>query len=283
MVIVLKDADFSAKNIGTIDIVELTPAASAAFTASGRESITGPQKAAMNDFFALTETAIWPKLTKVYLPMIGEDLSFAFVNYCDQNFATDVTPNGAYFEIRNHGLAPKNHTAVAAANGITLGDFAWDMKNTCVLAFQTESVVMGERNFAVMSKNSMTSQYLAFSTASSVSSNPSVTGICRGSTVNNKTTDAGITATGPAMRGFSCDGTNCHILLNDNAVEESTVGTFTAITAGIPFYPYTSLTAGAVDADAKAMGMLIIGSYLTAEEMLQIQGVANELFTAFNV
>lgn len=107
MVIKLSEADFSAKNIGQIDITVVSQFTQDAILASGNTAMTEQQKSALENFFvavgAKTNTGVWAKLTKVYIPFLCADLAHAMVNY--KGNAIDVTLDATTFGMRNKGVA----------------------------------------------------------------------------------------------------------------------------------------------------------------------------------
>lgn len=134
MVIVLKDADFSANNIGQIEIdVTIDEFTEAAITASGNSSMTTSQQNALNSYFKTLGAfggtgTIWNKLTFLWLPVISGDLAHSFVNYKDN--VVSATPNSSYWALQNNGIkavgSPSDgigFTAAAAPNKSDLSIF----------------------------------------------------------------------------------------------------------------------------------------------------------------
>ena len=86
MILVLKGADFSANNIGKIDLPrELSDFTKAALSASGNTSLSDEQKLALDNFFinigAVSNTGIWRKIKVLFLPILAADKERAFTNY----------------------------------------------------------------------------------------------------------------------------------------------------------------------------------------------------------
>lgn len=288
MYILLSGADFRDNNVGREDIqIELSSYAEAAVTASGRSvsSLTRDQIVALNSFFALQGGALWDKLERVYLPIIGNDLSKAFVNYVNASFLADVTPSADYFEIRNHGIAPKNSTEVDAANGLNISGATWNWGNLSVMVMQTENVGITDGNVlnVGVSWYGSTHQRVEFSTATSASTIPAIKGYLTSTMVNTSYYRNNITDNTPCLRGISTNGTNCHLMLATESCMDSNLASITPVTTTGTLHPYATAVSGQVKGWAKAMGVLIIGEYLTTEEMLSIQSLVADLYTAFNV
>ena len=109
MIITLKGADFSANNIGQVNIERvLNPYTVAAIEASGNTSLTEAQKFALDDLFLAMgvdgSNTVMSKMRKLYIPMIGGTVGDAFINYATNDFTKDVTPNSANWKMQNLGI-----------------------------------------------------------------------------------------------------------------------------------------------------------------------------------
>ena len=101
MIIVLKGADFSANNIGHIEVTkDLAPFTLAAIEASGNTSLRGEQKSVLNTFFdnlgAFDNTGLWTKIKVLMMPMLSLDLAHSMVDYTDNE--VKVVPDSKYYE-----------------------------------------------------------------------------------------------------------------------------------------------------------------------------------------
>lgn len=110
MVISLSNADFSALNIGYIEIQrKYNRKTEEAIIASGNTGMTTLQKNALDVFFekigAFDNSGIAAKLQKLYIPFMANDLSHAFVNYLTNE--VDVEVSSEHLEYRNRGLVSK--------------------------------------------------------------------------------------------------------------------------------------------------------------------------------
>lgn len=118
MIIVLKGADFSANNIGHIEVTQkLSPFTLAAIEASGNTSLRSEQKSALNTFFdnlgAFDNTGLWTKIKVLMMPMLSLDLAHSMVDYTDNE--VKVVPNSTYYEQVQDGL----HGIATGANFVT--------------------------------------------------------------------------------------------------------------------------------------------------------------------
>lgn len=112
MILVLKDADFSANNIGQVEVSrDLNAYTVAAITASGNENLTDAQKFALDDLFLAMgvdgSNQVMSKIKCLYIPMIADDISNALINYATNSFTKDFTPNSANWQLRSHGITQK--------------------------------------------------------------------------------------------------------------------------------------------------------------------------------
>lgn len=109
MIIVLKGADFSANNIGKVQVTtDLHPYTKAAIDASGNTSLTGEQKSALNELFLAMgvdgSNDAMSKMRRVYLPIIAGDVSKALVNYNTTDMIVDKELSEEYWTLRSNGL-----------------------------------------------------------------------------------------------------------------------------------------------------------------------------------
>lgn len=121
MIITLKGADFSADNIGQVEIERTLNAYTlAAIEASGNAGLTDSQKFALDDLFLAMgvdgSNNVMSKMRKVYLPIIAGAVNKALVNYADNSFTNDKSDlSSDHWILRNHGLV-----GIDTTQGITL-------------------------------------------------------------------------------------------------------------------------------------------------------------------
>lgn len=107
MVIVIKNADYSANNLGKVNIKRvLNPFTVAAINASGNQLIKSEQKVVLDTFFenlgAFDNTKLWKKIKVLMMPMLSLDLAHSMVDYTDNE--VKVVPNSTYYEQVQDGL-----------------------------------------------------------------------------------------------------------------------------------------------------------------------------------
>lgn len=118
MIIKLTGADFSANNIGKIEIEmkELSQFTLDAIAASGNDTMTTPQKYALDAFFktigAVDNTGIYQKMEFLYLPVIAKGLEGAGYNY--RNSALSLNLTSDKWDYIDKGIAPKEDLTASA-------------------------------------------------------------------------------------------------------------------------------------------------------------------------
>lgn len=121
MIIVLKDADFSANNIGKVNVDEINEFTLAAIAASGNNDMTENQVYALNSFFKTIgawdegDNTIFKRMNCIMLPILSKDKAHAFINYTDNlvlknSSGNDITPSSEKVIMRNHGVAATDFT-----------------------------------------------------------------------------------------------------------------------------------------------------------------------------
>lgn len=144
MIITLKGADFSADNIGQVELERTLNAYTlAAIEASGNTGMTDTQKFALDDLFIAMgvdgSNNVMSKIRKLYIPMLATEVANALINYADNTFTKDATPNPANWELRNLGIAQK---ASGQNFSLTL-DNPLDGTNFTQIWLRTENMVSG--------------------------------------------------------------------------------------------------------------------------------------------
>lgn len=120
MIIKLNGADFSANNIGHVEVTTvLGEFTKKAIIASGNESMNDVQKSALDSFFRLigagkTGNTIASKLRFLFLPMLAQDVSNALINYKDESFEKAATPLSSAWKMEDGGIAGKDATATGS-------------------------------------------------------------------------------------------------------------------------------------------------------------------------
>lgn len=154
MIIVLRDADFSANKLGTTNtggtgsgsgssgqggvLLEYT---TNAIAASGNTNLTSAQKNALNNLFialgADGSKNIMSKMKYIYLPILCNDVSKAMVNYASSAFTVDKVLTSEYWTKRNNGIV-----ALKAGQTMSLTDStSINGKNMSAFFLRTELMV----------------------------------------------------------------------------------------------------------------------------------------------
>lgn len=149
MVIVLNGADFSQNNIGTITLPrDISNFTKAAILASGNIALSDEQKTILDDLFialgATTNTGIWPKIDKLYLPMIAGSLSKAFINY--KNNDADCLPNSQYWQMYLKGVKPLGAIDSSAALKLD-SSFVLDYRDFSAFMLNAENISTATTKF----------------------------------------------------------------------------------------------------------------------------------------
>lgn len=277
MVIVLKDADFSASNIGQIEIeVKIDEFTEAAITASGNASMTTSQQNALNSFFKTLGAfggngTIWNKLTFLWLPVISGDLAHSLVNYKDN--VVSATPNSTYWALNNNGIkavgSPSDGIAVTAPSSISKSDVSvfgiGDNQVRFLIVGSSNPGRLGMRcevtGGGALNVNSQVDSGASF-VAMKFAAEPSATAYKK-------------------LFGISVNGEGSNNVL---ALNDSGVVTKTATLSGADFG--TSITLlrdiGTINnSERGSVKLLAIGTHLSSAEMTQMKTACEALIDAF--
>lgn len=107
MIIILKDADFSANNLGKVTVnKELNDFTKAAIAASGNTAMTEYQQWALEDFFekigATTNSGVFSKLQFLCIPYIAGGLEQSLVDYKDNSVI--AVPDSSSYAMVDKGI-----------------------------------------------------------------------------------------------------------------------------------------------------------------------------------
>lgn len=290
MIIVLKDADFSQSNIGKIKLPgQINQFTLDAIEASGNSSMSDAQIEALNDFFAAVgafgeESQIWSKLDKVYLPMICNTLAKSCVNYVDN--AVDATPDSTWLEMRNHGIG----RIAGATKGTTCildTSYVWNWADKCAFVFNAETMStagnVGVINYAGSKVGTQSVWQTLFLNVNSAS-------IINDFAANNVPVvpiQYNLTSLSPSLKGVSVYG-ETGIILDTKGVTPTS--SYTVNSNAIPLFDseernlhIASAPNGGITEGISAIGAIILGTHLTAEECLALGTAFDALWEAFNV
>lgn len=305
MLIVIRDADFSANNIGTISVPEdLNAFTKAALAASNNNGLASDKKQALNTFFKEmgafgSQSNLWSKFDMVYLPFVVSGMEYSLMNYIDNT--TVVTPSTSYFSKVNGGIKPiANIDSSSAANALKISTnyvFDYRSKSTIFLATEdadptvnqiklgvvTQYSTVGSGNFkrwgamtsgASPNYNTIVPLLYINNSWSTIASDPSALYFNSGSDLAK------------GVRGISCDGTTVYFMGANGTVKSTPVKSgsesYASTAAGNLFFNCDHAR-GYIDNYTKfaAQGALIMGTYLTSSEMKTVQTSLMKLYNAF--
>lgn len=163
MIIKIKDADFSANNIGNVPVSELSQFTLNAIAASGNSLLTNTQKSALEDFFttigATTNSALWGKIKYVWLPMLAGELSKALVNYKDNTVS--VTPNSSW-KLENNGILWADSEVIPTTLSFTETSSITNLRDLSVFYLHNDYLTNNVYSITFGTKNAIrTSIYLS--------------------------------------------------------------------------------------------------------------------------
>lgn len=293
MIIKLSRADFSANNIGKYEFPkELSKFTLDAIAASGKV-MTDEQKYALEDFFssvgAIDNSGIWTKLDKVYIPFIGADVTKGLVNYKDNNL--DNTLNANNLTLVNGGVKVKGSSNLTPTDANNVVDnYVWNWDSKSVFVLNTEPLVLDGSISSIYQlsagyTNNVSNKWQGFkirNTANHVinffidQSNTHIIG-----NTNNYIENGKIVAR-PQLIGASSNGSNIICMLGNGITKTFEVAnSYQADSNPHTLYPFGISINGTIIATMKACGALILGDYLTEEEMKSLQIYVETLYSKF--
>lgn len=308
MIIVLENADFSAKNIGTVFIPrELNEFTLNAIALSGNSGMTTLQKQMLDIFFENigafgTKSNIWSKLDHVILPFICSDITKATADY--KTSAIKTIPASGYFALSAAG-GIKATQAATSSQAIAIDDsYDFDCEKT-VLLLNTESFIKPISSAKVWENGLFLSSY---PTSAQVANSYRTYGFGRGYSTTepsyfNKvfaiTRIANNVYTGDdmlehALSGLASEyGISANILtvsgnkvsayINSTYVEMSVSKDYSAYEGSATALYLSSQANGSYPStNAAACGAAMIGSVLTKTEMETLKREVETLYGAFH-
>lgn len=293
MIIRLSRADFSANNIGKYDFPKelLSNFTKDAIAASGKV-MTDEQKYAMEDFFksigAIDNNGIWAKLDKVYIPFIGTDVTKGLINYKTNNL--DNTLNANNLTLVNGGVKVKGSSNVTPADANNVVDnYVWNWDSKSVFVLNTEPLVLDGSIPSIYQlsagyTNNVSNNWEGFkikNTANNViyfridQKNTSPIG-------DNSYIENGKIVARPQLIGASSNGSNIICMLGNGITKTFEVANpYQADSTPHTLYPFAVSINGIIKPEMKACGALILGDYLTEEEMKSLQIYVETLYSKF--
>lgn len=296
MIIVLKDADFSANKIGTVEIpVEIDEYTQAAITASGNASMTVSQQQALMRFFtaigANSNSGVSTKLTRIYLPIICNNVAAkALVNYKTNVVDADASANVNY-TMESKGLRVAT-LAKNTGNGaaISLGKVKLNMQDVSCLYLNTASYSGSGRVFSFANGVANDSRFGSLN--AQISSGKYNIDVNTNNSYKVSTSGTLIDDGSIALRGFSVNSLSGKFLVKDSStINDVTVASWSdyanagAIANNSDLWLLTEHGGGMIVSNRLYVpfGVIILGSSLTSEEIATINTAVGYLTAAFLV
>lgn len=298
MLIVIKNADFSSNNVGKVSVPEeLDTFTLEALEASHNTSLEDGKKQALNTFFKEmgafgSKSNLWSKFDMVYLPFVVSGMEYSLMNYIDNT--TVVTPNTSYFSKVNGGIKPIADFTDDAYKLKISSEYVFDYRNKSTLFLATENINTDiAYNYAgVICQYSGGTSFKRWGVNNSGASAPYVVILPTAVIDNNfqvlasEPSDLYSSGTNIDVRGISCNGTNVYFMSNNGIIKSSAVksgaDSYISTVAGPIYYNCEQATGAMLEhAKYKALGGLIIGNYLTGEEMQVVRISLMKLYNAF--
>ena len=121
MILILKGADFSANNIGKIDVSSVLSERTKAIVARFRRNISDYTKFALQELIDwLDSEGILSNMDGLYLPCLAGSVEETFINVAKSPFNADVVPSSSVFELRCNGIRTKVTGGSSAKDQIIL-------------------------------------------------------------------------------------------------------------------------------------------------------------------
>lgn len=139
MIIVLKGADFSANNIGKIDVSNTLSVRTKEIASKFSKPLRDYTLFALQDLIDwLDSENILTNMDGLYLPCLAGTLEESFINVAKSPFNVDWVPNPAIYELRSNGIRTKApNTSSDEADGLMVTSSA-PVNDLHLLWFNTE-------------------------------------------------------------------------------------------------------------------------------------------------
>lgn len=291
MIILLKNADFSANNIGKVEVKRiLNPFTIAAIAASGNQSITNEQKSALDTFFEKigafgNKSEIWGKLDKVYIPFLCSELSFACLNY--KTNIIDRSLSSTRYALRNRGVTGAIESPATSTESKLNEDIAIDTKNLSVLAILMEqdvSLARDSRLVAYKGNSGSNRWQVALSKSSDGRGIVSFTGINPSGNLNYSVGNSfpiSYKLIGINIRAVNdivyCQESSLYHSTNASSLLESVGEDTPAKSLSI----FADSSSRAISSNAPSIGMMLLGKGLTDAELLELKSASESLVEFF--
>lgn len=291
MIILLKNADFSANNIGKVEVKRvLNPFTIAAIAASGNQSITNEQKSALDTFFEKigafgNKSEIWGKLDKVYIPFLCSELSIACLNY--KTNIIDRSLSSTRYTLRSRGVTGAIESPASHTESKLNEDIAIDTKNLSVLAILMEqdvSLASGSRLVTYEGNSGSNRWQVVLSKASDGRGIVSFAGLNPSGNLNHSVGNSfpiSYKLIGINIRAVNdivyCQESSLYHSTNVSSLLESVGEDTPAKSLSI----FTDSSSRAISSNAPSVGMMLLGKGLTDAELLELKSASESLVEFF--
>lgn len=290
MILVLQGADFSANNLGKIEVKrDINPFTLAAIDASGNQSMTNEQKSALDTFFEKigafgNKSEIWSKLDKVYIPFLCSSLSNACVNY--KTNKSDKELSAERYTLRNRGITGviENPATYTESNISEMNIIGSSNLTIVSMLMEDDRSLTEAANFMTYNGNSARNRFNCFISKSGDGQSRLE--------LSYLTPGGGINVTMPnypikhILFGITIRSANDYSRIVKESVVDgidelsyiSNIGTDTGVNNyGI----FTQATLKANSSKSPSIGLLIVGKSLTHEEAVTLKSASETLVGFF--
>lgn len=279
MILVLNGADFSEANIGQIEIPrELDDFTKAAIVASGNSSMTDEQKMALDTFFrsigAIDGSGVFAKLKYLYMPVLANTVSYALVNY--KNNSGALVPSATNWQLRNHGIVASQQDGV---DDLIVND-SFDENDISIFAYNMETLYNASNVISPVMKIGNNNPG-RFSVDVRTNGNGNTMYILH----KDENTQVAACAT-ESLRVSTFGGVSIYGTGDNNISFFNIDGTIRKFTGSLTDATYSELhllssIAFQPSNEFSSLGMIVVGSHLSDDEMLAFRTAANKFVTDF--
>lgn len=279
MILVLNGADFSADNIGKVQVtIELHPFTKSAIQASGNTTLTNKQKSALNALFLAMgvdgSNNVMSKMRYMYLPILCNDVTKALVNYASADFNVDKVLDQNQWELRNHGLVGKNNSSTNAITLTLASEKALFGDNFTEMFLRTEPYAIDAKNLSNITGIIRSNKFLG------ARENVNIYGIYSVSTYGYSDIDASLKPSGVVQaNGYSIRGTTDNDWRLEGKVYKDKTVTISLLTheQNETVYVFGLNTKNTEN----PYGALIMGEGITSEQFHNIMDRLDDLYKSF--
>ena len=292
MIFVLKGADFSANNLGQVELrTEINEFTEGIILKSGNTNMTRQQKSALDSFFRAIgafgdSSNIWSKIDMLVMPLICSDLEHASVDYTGKHTITRLTESG--YALRNHGITGVSDSP--SANCATVNDVLFEKGNFSLFVMRTEDFTEAAQNspyIVAYNGNSGSNRFYAQDRVSSDGQQQfRIDHIKPYSNIAVAVSSGRVPSLKGILQGVSIDNTGIAHCLSGNEIVTVPYNNYNAIgvdTTPVNTYLYGTPAGKAPTTSDKAIGMTIYAKYLSDTEMTTLYNAANILASYFLV